>query len=108
MDGKSRKGSKGKSQISEGTWDTWEKWWKFESDCSEDKCRWIAIYSYEADNRDGRENIGGWRKDFRTKKPEKYSMISKHKAHYLILKRTGGGKWTQELKVRVTILRVRI
>lgn len=31
----------------------------FEGDCSEGKCRWMSIYPYQADNRDGRENAGG-------------------------------------------------
>lgn len=34
---------------------------------SEEKC----IYPYQADNRDGRKNIGGWGKDCRTNKSEK-------------------------------------
>lgn len=74
------------------------------SDFSADKCRQIAIDAYQADNREGRENIGGWRKDCRTNKSEKYRVISKHKVHYLTLNRVGDGKWTQELKVHVVIL----
>lgn len=40
-------------------------------DCSEDKWEWMTIYSYQADNRDRKENIGGWGKDYRANKSEK-------------------------------------
>lgn len=60
--------------------------------------------SLSADNRDGRESIGGWGKDPRTNKSEKHRVISKHKVHYLALKREGDGKWTQKVKVHIAIL----
>lgn len=31
----------------------------FEGNYSEENCGWMRIYPYQADNRDGRENIGG-------------------------------------------------
>lgn len=43
-------------------------------------------------------------KDSRINKSEKYRAISKHKVHYLTLKRVGDGKWPQELKVHIVTL----
>lgn len=35
---------------------------------------------------------------------QKNTVISKHKVHYLALKREGDGKWTQKVKVHIAIL----